>query len=129
MKSFSRFFIVASVFLLVSLSSAQLPYTLPTPGNVATIGTNTASNLASIFPATSGNSFFGSVFTSAYGSGVFVRDYSAHGAYVLASMGGHAAPFQLTGAVLFDFEAAWQRKRTEPLGPPPKDAGSSAGIR
>jgi hypothetical protein len=101
-----------AVFVLLFLScsiSHALPYTLPTPGNTATIGTNTANNLASIFPAATGNSFFSSVLTSAYGSGAFIRDYSAHGAYVLAGMGGHAAPFQLAGAILFDFEdATWK---------------------
>jgi hypothetical protein len=97
------------VAMLLSVNSlAQLPYSLPTAGNAVTIGTNMASDLASIFPASSGNSFFSSIFGQ-YGSGVFIRDYSPHGAYVVTSTGGHAAPFQLTGAVLFDFEdATWK---------------------
>ncbi len=91
-----------------TLSSAGVPYGLPGEGEVVTIGANTAAGLASVFPASAGNSFFASIFTQ-YGSGVYVRDYSPHGAYVVAGTGGHAAPFQLTGAVLFDFEdATWK---------------------
>jgi hypothetical protein len=87
---------------------AGVPYALPGPGGVVTVGTNTASDVAGVFPGYTADWLSLALFGS-FGSGTYVRDYSPQGAYVLTAMGGHASPPQLTGAVLFDFhDATWK---------------------
>jgi hypothetical protein len=97
------------VFLLIASAclAAEPPYALPGPGEVKAIGTNKAVDVVGVLgikPDMAGIALFG-----AFGGGTFVRDYSSRGAYVLTCLGGHAAPVQVTGAVLFDFEdASWK---------------------
>ena len=90
-----------------SLSGTEPPYIVPKPAGVTAIGFNQAKDVAaavSAKPESMSTALFG-----AFGGGAFVRDYSSRGAYVLAAMGGHAAPVQIAGAVLFDFEdATWK---------------------
>jgi len=90
-----------------SLSGAEPPYAIPKPGEVTAIGVNKAKDVAaavSTKPDAISTALFG-----AFGGGTFVRDYSSRGAYVLTCLGGHAAPMQIAGAVLFDFEeATWK---------------------
>ena len=90
-----------------SLSAAEPPYAIPKPGQVQAIGVNKARDVAAAVNCEPGMmqvALFG-----AFGGGTFVRDYSPRGAYVFTCMGGHAAPVQLTGAVIFDFEdATWK---------------------
>jgi len=94
--------------LTAGLCAAAEPlYAIPKPGDVTAIGVNKAKDIAatvSCKPDDMSTLLFG-----AFGGGTFVRDYSSRGAYVFTAMGGHAAPMQLAGAVLFDFEdATWK---------------------
>lgn len=122
-----RFKIVFQVIAVtVSIAIGELPYSLPTEGNVETIGTNTPMDLVSVFPAATAYYMPGAVMGS-FGSGAFIRDYSPHGAYVMAGLGGHAAPLQITGAVLFDFEdATW--KGFENTNGVPSYMGQNYGV-
>ena len=98
---------MALLLVCGSVLGADAPYAIPTPGNVTAIGENTLADLAPVFsikPAEMKMAFFG-----AFGGGTFVRDYSKRVAYVITAMGGHAAPMQIAGAAIFDFQdAKWK---------------------
>lgn len=103
-----RMVLALSVLVLcVSVRGAEPPYAVPTPGNVTAIGENKLTDIAAVFnlkPESMGIAFFG-----AFGGGTFVRDYSTRGAYVITCTGGHAAPVQVMGAAIFDFDdAKWK---------------------
>ncbi len=106
---------------------AGLPYLLPAAGDVLTIGTNTVADLASVFPGYDTADLQTAVFSS-FGSGTFIRDYSVHGAYVFACLGGHASPPELTGAVLFDFDDATWKGFENTNGVPSALTGPGAAI-
>ncbi len=99
--------IVLASLAITAVHAAEPPYELPKPGEVRAIGTNKATDVVKavgVTPEMASTALFG-----AFGGGTFVRDYSPRGAYVFTCLGGHAAPVQLTGAVLFDFEdATWK---------------------
>lgn len=114
---------VASLWWSGSLFASQPLYELPKPGHVTAIGVNHAKDVAAAVnarPEQMSTALFG-----AFGGGAFVRDYSSRGAYVLTAMGGHAAPMQIAGAVLFDFEDATWKAFENSNGVPSADGGTS----
>jgi hypothetical protein len=76
-----------------------LPYSIPAAGVGALIGLNNANDQRPTGWTTTTWDY--SLFRQ-YGGGTFCADYSAHGAYVLASTGGHGGPPNF-GAAIFDF--------------------------
>jgi hypothetical protein len=83
-----------------------VPYRLPAPGEAMAIGTNVA---VSVKPPELTAFQWAYALFQAYGTGTYVPDYSAAGAFVIAGTGGHGvAP--IVDAVLFDFaDATWKR--------------------
>ncbi len=82
------------------------PYVIPTAGSALFIGTNTAD---AVRPAPLSAGDWEYALFNCYAGGVYVRDVSPGGAYVLAATGGHNCPPNV-GAALFDFtDATWKR--------------------
>ena len=85
-----------------------VPYSIPTAGRAIAIGTNVA---GSVRPAEIGDFNWAYSLFNSYGTGTFVPDYSAAGAFVLAATGGHGVAPNVD-AVVFDFaDATWKRIR------------------
>lgn len=75
------------------------PYSLPAAGQARLIGTNTP---AAVRPGTFSTAEWNYAIAGSYGAGVYARDYSAGGAYVLAGTGGHGHP-SIYGVFGFDY--------------------------
>jgi hypothetical protein len=78
------------------------PYALPTRRTKVAIPTSGRNVANDVKPAPHTNGSWQYALFQSYGGGSFARDYSPAGAYVLAGMGGHAAP-PCFGAAIFDF--------------------------
>lgn len=106
-KPASALGVLLAVISACSVCAGDAPYAIPKAGEVVAIGVNHAQDMAATVHAAPGD--MPTILFGAFGGGTFVRDYSSRGAYVLTAMGGHAAPMQMAGAVLFDFEdAKWK---------------------
>jgi hypothetical protein len=82
-----------------------MPYTLPAIGQAVAIGSNTAD---SIRPPGYRSDLWAYTLFQCFGAGVFVRDYSDSGAFVIAGSGGHNCPPNVDAAI-FDFsDATWK---------------------
>jgi hypothetical protein len=99
---------VSSTLAAADAPIPAVPYALPADGVAVAIGTNEA---ASVRPPEIGAFNWGYSLFQSFGSGTFVPDFSAPGAFVIAASGGHnVAP--VLDAVVFDFaDATWKRVR------------------
>jgi hypothetical protein len=80
---------------------------LPAIGQAVAIGANTADSIRPAAYASSSQNWAYSLFNS-FGTGTFVPDFSAAGAFVIAASGGHGAPANVDAAI-FDFtDARWK---------------------
>jgi hypothetical protein len=87
-------------------AATTVPYSIPAAGQAVAIGTNVA---GSVRPAEISAFNWAYSMFQAFGTGAFVPDYSAGGAYVIAATGGHMVT-PIVDAVLFDFaDATWKR--------------------
>ena len=102
---------------------ATVPYVIPAAGQAVAIGTNVA---GSVRPAEISAFNWAYSLFQAFGTGSFVPDYSAVGAYVIAASGGHGVT-PIVDAVLFDFaDATWKRVRNaNDIGPREADYAPS----
>ena len=93
----------------------SVPYSLPAVGQAVAIGTNTAD---AVRPAGASSFDWAYANFNGYGGGVFAKDYSSAGAYVISSCGSHGAPGN-NDALIFDFaDATWKRlANTAPSSP------------
>jgi hypothetical protein len=91
---------------------------LPAPGEAVAIGTNVAE---SVRPSQIERSNWGYSLFESFGSGTFVPDYSATGAFVIAASGGHNVT-PVLDAVIFDFSDATWKRVANSNGVAPRDA-------
>jgi hypothetical protein len=78
-------------------------YALPEAGKAVNIAKNTPNDVRPMVGTALMRDWVWSyALWGCYGGGAFVKDYSAHGAYVIAGSGGHGVPANI-GGLIFDF--------------------------